>query len=118
MRYFRYVCGVFCDCTEHVEPHLLGGLAKAVGSHQRVQACVATFALLDEQRAAVVRNNLIYMLVVLNLHLGVGLVGRGLVPGECREWTATNLGHNANVGALLHLHELLQLDGWSTWRTK
>lgn len=83
--------------TENVEPHLLGGLAKAVGGHQSVQASVGTFSLLDEEGAAVVRHNLVDVLVILNLHLVVRLVGWSFVPGECGEWTATDLGHNIDV---------------------
>lgn len=102
--------------TEHVEPHLLGGLAETVGGDQRVQAGVRTLALLDQQCAAVVRHHLVDVLVILNLHLVVGLVGRSLVPGECGEWTAPDLGNDADVAALLGLHELLQLNGRRAWR--
>lgn len=104
--------------TEHVEPHLLGGLAEAVGGHQRVQAGVGTFALLDQQCAAVIRHDLVDVFVVLNLHLVIRLVGRSFVPGERGERTAVDLGHYADVGALFDLHELLQLDRWSAckWR--
>lgn len=94
-------------CTKHIESHLLGGLAKAIGGHKSVEAGIGTFALLDEQRAAIIRYDLVDVLVILNLHLVVGLVGRSLVPGEIGERTATDLSHNADVGALFDLHELL-----------
>lgn len=110
-------CDVFVR-TEHVEPHLHGGLAEAVGRHQRVEAGVWTFALLDEQRAAVVGHDLVDVLVVLNFHLVVRFVRRSLVPGECGERTAADLCHNADVGALLDLHELLQFNGRSACSRK
>lgn len=93
--------------TENIKPHFLGGLAEAVGGHERVQACVRTFALWNQQRATVIGHYLVDVLVVLNLHPVVRFVGWSLVPGECGEWTATNLGHYTDVGALFNLHELL-----------
>lgn len=104
------------ELTKHVEPHLLGRFAKAVGGHKRVKASIGAFALLYQQRAAVVRHHLVDMFIVGDLHLAVGLVGRGLVPSESGERAAAYPGHNADVTALLGLHELLQLDGWSAWR--
>lgn len=104
--------------TEHVEPHLPGSLAHAVGGHQGVEAGVGTLALLDEQCAAVVGHYLVDVLVVLELDLVLGPVGRSFVPGERWEGTAADRCHDADVGALLSLNELFQLDGWSACSTE
>lgn len=102
--------------TKNVEPYLLGGFAQTVGGGECVEARVGTFALLDQQRAAVVRHHLVDVLVVLNFHPAVGLVRRSFVPGEGGERTPPYFGHYGNVGALFHLHELLQLNRGGTCR--
>lgn len=74
--------------------------------------------LLDQQRALVLGHQFVHVLVVLDWSLLLRFGQTGFVPGECGKRTAAHLCHDADITALLALHGLTQLNGWSTCRNK
>ncbi|KAF3843848.1 hypothetical protein F7725_002697 [Dissostichus mawsoni] len=92
--------GSLVTITQHIEPHLCGGLPDAVGGDQGVESGVGSVPLLDEERAAVVAHHLVDVLIVRDLHPLLGVVGGRFVPGLVLQQDGS---HGAGGPALAHL---------------